>query len=130
MVRRGDSAFLGPLPYRSEQDHADYTRRLIDTLVPHANGFLNWPTFDMPDAADISNHGGIFTHDGRPKALAAVYRDVADRCTGRRHVRAPATTTLQWSRLGLFTSRPCQDALWDRVHAVICSGGVPDFRFV
>ena len=29
------------------------------------------PTFDMPAANDISNHSGIFTHDGRPKAWAA-----------------------------------------------------------
>ena len=126
----GESRFLCPLPFRSEQEHADYTRRLIDTLAPHANGFVNWPTFDMPAAADISNHGGIFTHHGQPKALTAVYRDAAATLKHRRHTRAPATTTLQWSKLGLFTSRPCQDALWDRVHELIAAGEVPDVRIV
>ncbi|MDP6381009.1 MAG: beta-galactosidase, partial [Phycisphaerae bacterium] len=69
----GESSFIGPLPYRSEQEHADYTRTLCETMIPHVNGFVNWPLMDMPPAGDISNHGGIFTHDCRRKALAEVY---------------------------------------------------------
>jgi hypothetical protein len=65
----GESSFLCPLPHRSEAEHAQYTQLLCDALTPHVNGFLNWPTFDMPAANDISNHGGIFTHDGGRKAL-------------------------------------------------------------
>jgi hypothetical protein len=126
----GESHFLCPLPYRSEQEHADYTRRLVDTLAPHVNGFVNWPTMDMPSASDISNHGGIFTSDARPKALAAVYEQMARDLSGTRHVRPPATTTMQVSLLGLFTCRSYQDQMWDEVHEVIQSGEIPDFRFV
>lgn len=126
----GESSFLGKLPHRTEQEHADYTRTLTEALIPHANGFVNWPTFDMPAANDISNHGGIFTHDGRPKALAGVYADLGQRLPGRRLLRARATTTLTYSLLGLYTCRSYQDRLWDEVHQVITTGGVPDFRFI
>lgn len=84
----GTSKFPCDLPYRSEQEHADYTRVLTDALIPHVNGFINWPTFDMPAANDISNHGGIFTAEGQPKALAKVYADLVRRLSGQRQLRA------------------------------------------
>ena len=126
----GPSRFLCDLPYRSEQEHADYTRTLCDALSPHVNGFVNWPTFDMPAANDISNHGGIFTHDGKPKALAAVYADLVAGLNGKRQVRVPATATLTYSLLGLYTCRSYQDRMWDEVHEAVTSGSVPDFRFI
>ena len=126
----GTSKFLCDLPYRSEQEHADYTRALTDALIPHVNGFVNWPTMDMPASVDISNHGGIFTHDGKRKALAKVYEDLIQRLNGQRQVRARATTTLTYSLLGLYTCRKYQDDMWDKVHEVIRDGGVPDFRFI
>lgn len=126
----GTSSFLNPLPYRSEQEHAEYMRILTDALIPHVNGFLNWPTFDMPRAVDISNHGGIFTHNGGRKALTAVFADLVKRLNGRRQVRARATVTLEYSLLGLYTCRTYQDRFWDDVHRVITEGEVPDFRFI
>jgi hypothetical protein len=126
----GTSKFLCDLPYRSEEEHADYTRVLTDELIPHVNGFINWPTFDMPAANDISNHGGIFTADGKPKALAKVYADLVARLQGKRQLRVRATTTLTYSLLGLYTCRSYQDRMWDEVHAAVAGGGIPDFRFV
>jgi hypothetical protein len=126
----GTSRFLSDLPYRSEQEHADYTRTLCEALIPHVNGFINWPTVDMPAANDISNHGGIFTHDGQHKVLAEVYSELVDRLVGKRQVRAAGTTTLTYSLLGLYTSRPYQDRMWDEVHATLESGEIPDFRFI
>jgi len=126
----GESQFHNGLPYRSEQEHADYTRALTGALIPHVNGFVNWPTFDMPDAGDISNHGGIFTHDGKRKALAAVYGDLANRLMGRRQERARATKTLTYSLPGLYTCRGYQDAMWDELHAELSAGVIPDVRFI
>ncbi len=126
----GTSRFLCDLPFRTEEEHANYARILMETLMPHVNGFLNWPTFDMPDANDISNHGGIFTADGKRKALAAVFGDIAQRARARRQTRAQATTTLTFSLLGLYTSRAYQDNMWDAVHECIKSAQIPDFRFV
>jgi hypothetical protein len=126
----GTSRFLNDLPYRTESAHADYTRTLIATLTPHVNGFVNWPTFDMPAANDISNHGGIFAHDGQPKALTAVYAELARDTAHTSKRRARATTTLTYSLLGLYTCRAYQDRMWDEVHAAVQSGAVPDFVFV
>ena len=126
----GTSKFLCDLPYRSEQEHADYTRTLTGALIPHVNGFVNWPTFDMPASNDISNHGGIFTHDGRRKALAGVYAELVARLQGKPQLRVPATITLSYSLLGLYTCRTYQDRMWDELHDVITTGAVPDIRFV
>jgi len=126
----GESRFLCELPYRSEQEHADYTKTLCETLTPHVNGFINWPTMDMPDALDISNHGGIFTADGRPKALAAVYSAFSRNLVGKRQVRARGTVTIQSSLLGLYTSRGYQDRFWDQIHQTLVDGEIPDFRFI
>ncbi len=126
----GASRFLCELPYRSEQEHADYTRVLTQALIPHVNGFINWPAFDMPAANDISNHGGIFTHDGQRKALAQVYAELVAQLDGKRQTRPRATTTLRYSLLGLYTCRAYQDQMWDAVHAVIQGGDMPDFRFL
>ena len=49
---------------------------------------------------------------------------------GQRQVRAPATTTLTYSLLGLYTCRSYQDRMWDEVHAVVTDRGLPDFRFI
>jgi hypothetical protein len=125
----GTSRFLCELQYRSEEEHADYTRTLTEALIPHANGFINWPTFDMPAANDISNHGGIFTHDGKRKALAKVYADLVKRLNGKCQTRVRATTTLTYSLLGLYTCRSYQDKMWDEVHEVITAGKIPDFNF-
>jgi len=126
----GASRFLGPLPYRSEEEHAEYTRRLCEGLMPHVNGFLNWPTMDMPAAADISNHGGLFTHEGKRKKLAAVYEELAREMRGQPRRRAAATVVLSYSLLGLYTSRPYQDRMWEELGECIRSGEVPDIRFV
>jgi hypothetical protein len=84
----------------------------------------------MPASNDISNHGGIFTHDGKPKALAKVYADLVARLNGKRQVRARASTTMTYSLLGLYTCRSYQDRMWDEFHAAILAGQVPDFRFI
>ncbi len=125
----GESHFLCPLPFRSEQAHAEYTRTLIERLLPHANGFVNWPLCDMPGTGDTSNHGGLFTHDVHPKALAATYRDLAQ-VSGSERRRQPATATMTCSLLLLFTSRPYQDAMWEEIHRRTQAGEVLDFRFV
>lgn len=126
----GPSRFLCDLPHRSEQEHADYTRKLIGTLIPHVNGFINWPTMDMPTANDTSNHGGIFTHDGGPKALTAVYREIAAQLRGKRLARQAGNATLSYSLLGLYTSRSYQNRMWEEIHQTVAAGKTPDFRFV
>jgi len=126
----GTSRFLCELPYRSEQAHADYTRTLIERLLPHANGFVNWPLCDMPAANDTSNHGGLFTHDMQPKPLAAAYQELAAQVNGTPRHRQPATATLSTSLLMLYTSRAYQDELWEEVHRRARRGEVLDYRYV
>ena len=126
----GPSKFLCDLPHRSEEEHADYMRLLIDALRPHSNGFINWPLMDMPASVDISNHGGIFTHDGKPKALAKVYRELTQQVQGVRQVRKPADRTIAASLLALFTTRAATDRFFDQCHEQLEAGHTPDVRFI
>lgn len=126
----GESDFLCHLRYRSEEEHANYMRTLMTTLLPHANGYINWPTCDMPAAGDISNHGGIFTHDMQPKALAKVYQELAETYGGKPRTRQAGTKTVTYSLLQLTTSRPYQDAMWEELDQLSREGHVLDFRFI
>lgn len=126
----GTSRFLCDLPFRSEQEHAEYTRVLTQALKPHINGFINWPTCDMPASHDISNHGGIFTHDMKDKALTDVYRNLASDCKHVNHTRSPATELIDVSLIGLYTCQAYQEEMWTKVDAMIRTSGMPDFRFV
>lgn len=126
----GRSRFLTALPYRSQREHAAYTEALVEALLPHVNGFLNWPTFDMPAARDISNHGGIFTAAGQRKKLAAVYARLAGRLRGQRLQRAAGTKIIRCSLRSLYTCRAAQDRLFAEVHSLIREGGIPDFVFL
>ncbi len=126
----GASRFLCELPPRREEEHAAYMEALITALRPHVNGFINWPLADMPQSTDISNHGGIFTHDGRRKALAGVFERLAREGAGARQRRAPATSLLRYALAGVYTSRAYQDRMWDEIDAALAAGAIPDIRFV
>ena len=126
----GESRFLSELPYRSEEEHAEYMDKLCQTLIPHVNGFINWPLMDMPESQDISNHGGIFTHDAKPKALADVYEKLAETLNGKRQERVKGTKLMEYSLIGLYTCRNYQDRMWDDIDETLKSGEIPDFRFV
>lgn len=126
----GTSRFLCELPYRTEKEHADYSSTLMQALIPHVNGFINWPTFDMPATNDTSNHGGILTQNGGLKELSGVYGRLIKQLQGKRQQRAVGTRTLSYSLLGLYTCRAYQDRMWDQVNEVISNGDTPDFRFI
>jgi len=126
----GESAFLCKLPYRSEEEHADYMRTLMTRLAPHTNGFINWPTCDMPRSDDISNHGGIFTADMKPKALAHVYKELGDTYQGTEMTRQQGTKTVTYSLLQLTTSRQYQDDMWTEIDQLSRQGEILDFRFI
>lgn len=126
----GESQFLCKLPYRSEQEHADYTQKLFDITDGHVNGFVNWPTFDMPQANDISNHGGIFTAEGHPKVLTKTYESLVKNKQGKRALHKKGTVTLSYSLIGLYTCRSYQDQMWTEIHETIKNGQIPDFRFL
>jgi hypothetical protein len=126
----GHSAFLSPLPYRSEEEHANYLQTVMTCLAPHVNGFLNWPFCDMPAATDISNHGGLLTVDGHVKAAAGAFKTYAAEWKQAQHQRQLGTTILTYSLRLLYTSRAYQNAMWEEIHQVMAAGAIPDFRFI
>ncbi|MBM4039583.1 MAG: glycoside hydrolase family 5 protein [Planctomycetes bacterium] len=63
----------------TEEQQAEWCRHLVETTAPLACGWLNWGMYDHPEAKDVSRLTGLFTSDGKEKAWARAFRDLAHR---------------------------------------------------
>lgn len=86
------------LPVVSEEQQAQWCRKLIETTRGFATGWLNWGFYDQPEANDCSQRTGLFTADGKPKAWSNEFRKLADLLAGK--VTPPSKAgprpTLDW----------------------------------
>ena len=89
----------GKHPAATQEQHARYCRRAVETSAGMATGWLNWGLFDQPEAGDCSELTGLLTATGETKAWGRAFTELAARYSG---------TKLPASRLG---SRPDLD--WD-----------------
>ncbi len=63
----------------TEEQQAQWCRRVVEVTAPIACGWLNWGLYDHPEARDVSRLTGLFTVDGREKAWGRVFRELAAR---------------------------------------------------
>ncbi len=63
----------------TEEQQAEWCRHLVEATAPLACGWLNWGMYDHPEAKDVSRLTGLFTADGKEKAWAPAFRDLAAR---------------------------------------------------
>ena len=61
----------------TEEQQAQWCRRLIEVTSPLACGWLNWGMYDHPQAKDVSKLTGLFTVDGNEKAWGRTFRELA-----------------------------------------------------
>jgi hypothetical protein len=66
-------------PPASEEQQAQWCRRLVEVTAPLACGWINWGMYDHPQAKDVSKLTGLFTADGTEKAWGRTFRDLAQR---------------------------------------------------
>jgi hypothetical protein len=71
------------LPAVSEEQQAQWCRKLIETTQGFATGWLNWGLYDHPEANDCAQRTGLFTVDGKPKAWAREFHELATVMAGR-----------------------------------------------
>ena len=81
----------------TEEQQAQWCRKVVEVTAPMACGWLNWGMYDHPQAKDVSRLTGLFTVEGHEKAWGRVFRDLAQRYAARPPVFAlPARPDLPW----------------------------------
>ncbi|CAN5728563.1 hypothetical protein BH09VER1_BH09VER1_39100 [soil metagenome] len=69
--------------YRShtatEEQQAEWCRRLMEVTASLVCGWLNWGMYDSPDARDVSLLTGLFTADGQEKAWGRTFQELSNR---------------------------------------------------
>ena len=81
----------------TEEQQAQWCRKLVEVTAPMACGWLNWGMYDHPQAKDVSRLTGLFTVEGHEKAWGCVFRELAQRYAARPPVFSlPARPDLPW----------------------------------
>ncbi len=82
----------------TQQQQAEYCRKVVETSAGFATGWLNWGLYDHPEATDCSELTGLLEVNGTTKAWGATFQELAARFKGR-ELPAPrllARPALDW----------------------------------
>jgi hypothetical protein len=87
----------GRHPPATEQQQADWNKKVVAVSAGYVVGWLNWGLYDHPEAGDVSQLTGLFTADGKVKAWGKEFgilsRAYAGKRIAPRHAARPA---LDW----------------------------------
>jgi len=72
----------GEFPPASEEEQAQYDRKVIETTAGLVCGWLNWGFYDQPEANDCSELTGLVRADGQVKAWGRAFQSLAARFRG------------------------------------------------
>jgi len=95
----GGKLSLGNHAPATEDQHAQWCRKLIESTAGLACGWLNWGFYDQPEATDCSQLSGLLKPDGAMKAWGHDFKSLAKKYAGRK-IEGPK-----------LSSRPALD--WD-----------------
>ena len=68
----------------TEEQHAQWCRKLVESTAGLACGWLNWGFYDQPEAGDCSQLSGLLKADGAMKAWGREFKGLAARYGGRK----------------------------------------------
>lgn len=74
----------GSHPAATEEQHARYCRRAVETAARFATGWLNWGFYDHPEAKDCTELTGLLTADGKVKEWGRAFQQLASKYTSTR----------------------------------------------
>ena len=57
----------------SEDQQAEWGKRLVEVTAPMVSGWFNWGLYDTPEAKDVSRLTGLLTFDGQEKVWGKEY---------------------------------------------------------
>lgn len=106
----------GRHPAATEEQQAQWCRRLIETTEGLAVGWLNWGFYDQPEATDCSQLTGLLTAAGQLKAWGREFQQQAARLKHKALPPAPlgSRPALDWD--ACVTSRAAARAFRDSYH--------------
>jgi endo-1,4-beta-mannosidase len=82
----------------TEEQQAQWCRKLVESTAGLACGWLNWGFHDHPQASDVSQLTGLITVEGKTKAWGREFKQLSERFGGRK-LTAPmvgARPELDW----------------------------------
>jgi endo-1,4-beta-mannosidase len=68
----------------SEEQQAQWCRKLVESAAGLSVGWLNWGLYDQPEATDVSQLTGLLTADGKMKAWGREFKSLAAHYANRR----------------------------------------------
>ena len=71
-------------PAASEDQHARYCKRVVETSKGFVVGWLNWGFYDQPEAKDCSELTGLLTADGKTKEWGREFQRLSKLYAGQR----------------------------------------------
>ncbi len=74
----------GVHPIATEEQQAQYCRRVIETSTGYVCGWLNWGFYNQTEATDCSELTGLATAAGKIKVWGAIFRKLAKQYDGKR----------------------------------------------
>ncbi len=81
----------------TEEQQAEWCRKVVEVTAPLACGWLNWGMYDHPQAQDVSRLTGLFTAEGKEKAWGRTFRELAQRYAAKPLVHSlPHRPDLPW----------------------------------
>ncbi len=86
----------GRHPAASEDQQARWCRLAVETTKGLVTGWLNWGFYDHPEARDVSQLTGLLTVEGKPKAWASEFRQLASSFEGSISSRSRSPTAPNW----------------------------------
>jgi hypothetical protein len=73
----------GKHPAATQEQHAKYCRRVVETSKGFVTGWLNWGFYDQPEAQDCSEFTGLVTSDGKHKAWGNAFLELSRELNGK-----------------------------------------------
>ena len=108
-------------PAATEEQQANYCRRLVETTAGFVCGWLNWGFYDTPEATDCSEFTGLARPDGQLKAWGKTFQMLAQRYQGQT-LALPAITprpTMDWD--ACLTSLAAAREFREKYHAAFAT---------
>lgn len=90
----GGKLTYGKHPFITEEQQAQWCRKVVESTAGLACGWLNWGFYDQPEANDVSQLTGLLTADGKMKAWGREFQKLAKRYKNRK-LHAPRSTARQ-----------------------------------
>jgi len=120
---------IDDLPYRSQDEQAEYVINLIKASVAYCSGWIHWTFGDTPESSDISEFGGLVTSDLQIKLLGDRLKNLVSMMSNKKLKRKEANTTIEIDTKKILVSKKEEKRFWNEYIELKRKVGPVDFRY-